>query len=68
MDEEQIINGKTIEFGTFNNTDIVVPLNTKEDIKEYIFHYINLYFQEIKNKTWNSKYKKLLHPNWFFLL
>ena len=48
MDEEQIINGKTIEFGTFINTDIVVPLNTKEDIKEYIFHYINLDFQDIK--------------------
>jgi hypothetical protein len=48
MDEEQIINGKTIEFGTFINTDIVVPLNTKEDIKEFIFHYINLDFQDIK--------------------
>jgi len=48
-DEEQIINGKTIEFGTFINTDIVVPLNTKEDIKDYIFCYINRHFQEIKN-------------------
>ena len=32
MDEEQIINGKTIEFGTFSKTDIVVPLNTKEKL------------------------------------
>ena len=48
MDEEQIINGKTIEFGTSINTDIVVPLNTKEDIKDYIFHYINGDFQDIK--------------------
>ena len=48
MDEEQIINGKTIEIGTFIMTGIVVPLNTKEDIKEYIFHYINRDFQEIK--------------------
>ena len=48
MDEEQIINGKTIEIGTFIMTGIVVPLNTKEDIKEYIFDYINQDFQEIK--------------------
>ena len=48
MDEEQIINGKTIEIGTFIMTGIVVPLNTKKDIKEYIFHYINIVFQEIK--------------------
>ena len=55
MDEEQIINGKTIEFGTFISTDIVVPLNTKEDIKEYIFHYINGEFQDIKNMQKNGK-------------
>jgi archaellum component FlaD/FlaE len=30
MDEEQIINGKTIEIGTFIMTGIVVPLNTKK--------------------------------------
>ena len=49
MDEEQIINGKTIEFGTFINTDIVVPLNTKEDIKDYIFFYINSAAESVKH-------------------
>ena len=48
MDEEQIINGKTIEIGTFIMTGIIVPLNTKENIKEYIFNSINRDFQEIK--------------------
>ena len=48
MDEEQIINGKTIEIGTFIMTGIVVPLNTKETLKEYIFHCIDRGFQEIK--------------------
>ena len=48
MDEEQIINGKTIKIGTFIMTGIVVPLNTKETLKEYIFHFIDRNFQEIK--------------------
>ena len=48
MDEEQIINGKTIEIGTFIMTCFIVPLNTKEDIKDYIFCYINGGFQKIK--------------------
>ena len=57
MDEEQIINGKTIEFGTFSKTDIVVPLNTKETIKNYIFRYINRDFQEIKKYAKKRKVK-----------
>ena len=57
MDEEQIINGKTIEFGTFINTDIVVPLNTKEYIKDYIFCYINRDFQDIKKYAKKRKVK-----------
>jgi hypothetical protein len=56
-DEEQIINGKTIEFGTFIKTDIVVPLNTKEDIKDYIFGYINRDFQEIEKICKKRKVK-----------
>ena len=55
MDEKQIINGKTIEVGTFIDTDIVVPLNTKEDIKDYIFFHINLNFQQIKKYAKNGK-------------
>ena len=57
MDEKQIINGKTIEFGTFIDTDIVVPLNTKEAIKNYIFCYINRDFQEIKKYAKKRKVK-----------
>ena len=57
MDEKQIINGKTIEFGTFINTDIVVPLNTKETIKNYIFRYINRDFQDIKKYAKKRKVK-----------
>jgi hypothetical protein len=64
MDEEQIINGKTIEFGTFINTDIVVPLNTKEDIKDYIFHYINLDFQQIKKICKKRKVRLINDDIW----
>ena len=48
MDEEQIINGKTIEIGSFIITNTSAPLNTKEDIKDFIFWYIDLEFKEIK--------------------
>ena len=57
MDEEQIINGKTIEFGTFISIDIVVPLNTKENVKEYIFHYINGDFKQIEKYAKKRKVK-----------
>ena len=70
MDEKQIINGKTIEFGTFINTDIVVPLNTKEDIKDFIFFYINLYFQQIKKICKKRKVRLINDDIWkcFFIL
>jgi hypothetical protein len=48
MDEEQIINGKTIKIGTFIMTCFIKPLNTKEDLKKKIFHCIDIDFQEIK--------------------
>ena len=70
MDEEQIINEKTIEIGTFVMTGIVVPLNTKEDIKDYIFHYINLKFQEIKKYAKKRKVRLSNDDMWkfFFIL
>jgi len=70
MDEEQIINGKTIKFGTFINTNIVVPLNTKEDIKDFIFFYINLYFQQIKKICKKRKVRLINDDIWecFFIL
>ena len=70
MDEKQIINGKTIEFGTFINTAIVVPLNTKEDIKDYIFFYINLDFQQIKKICKKRKLRLINDDIWkcFFIL
>jgi len=70
MDEKQIINGKTIEFGTFINTDIVVPLNTKEDIKDYIFRYINRDFQDIEKYAKKRKVKLINDDIWkcFFIL
>ncbi len=70
MDEKQIINGKTIEFGNFIATDIVVPLNTKENIKNYIFHYINLVFQQIKKICKKRKVILINDDIWkcFFIL
>jgi hypothetical protein len=64
MDEEQIINGKTIKFGTFINTNIVVPLNTKEDIKDFIFFYINSDVQEIKKYAKKRKIRLINDDMW----
>ena len=48
MDGEQIINGRKIIFPTFCGGEIDRSLNTKEDIKEYIFDYIISNFPYIK--------------------
>ena len=48
MDGEQIINGRKIIFPTFCGGEIDRSLNTKEDIKEYIFDYIISNFPNIK--------------------
>ena len=55
MDKEQIINGKTIEFRNFCGGEICRSLNTKEDIKEYIFDYFNIEFPDIKTYASNAK-------------
>ena len=48
-DTEQIINGKSIYFPKFYDYNISrYILNTKEEIKEYIFNYINYDFSGIK--------------------
>ena len=48
-DTEQIINGKSIYFPKFYDYNISrYILNTKEEIKEYIFNYINYDFPGIK--------------------
>ena len=48
-DSEQIINGKSIYFPKFYDYNISrYILNTKEEIKEYIFNYINYDFPGIK--------------------
>ena len=55
MDEEQIINGKTIEFRNFCGGEICRSVNTKEAIKEYIFDYFNIEFPDIKTYASNAK-------------
>ena len=57
MDKKKIINGKTIEFGTFIMTCFIKPLNTKEDLKKKIFHCIDIGFQEIKKYAKKRKVK-----------
>ena len=52
---EQIINGKIIIFRNFCGNFITRPLNTKEDIKEYIFDYIDREFPDIKTYASNHK-------------
>ena len=52
---EQIINGKIIIFRNFCGNFITRPLNTKEDIKKYIFDYIDREFPDIKTYASNHK-------------
>ena len=52
---EQIINGKIIIFRNFCGNFITRPLNTKEDIKDYIFDYIDREFPDIKTYASNHK-------------
>ena len=52
---EQIINGKIIIFRNFCGNFITRPLNTKEDIKEYIFDYIDREFPDIKTYASNHR-------------
>ena len=47
VNSEQIINGKIIMFRNFWGEYITKPLNTKEDIKNYIFDYIDREFPEL---------------------
>ena len=55
LNSEQIINGKIIMFRNFCGDYITKPLNTKEDIKEYIFDYIDREFPDIKTYASNHK-------------
>jgi hypothetical protein len=55
MDREQIINEKTIQFRNFNSSKICRSVNTKEDMKEYIFDYFNMEFPDIKTYASNAK-------------
>ena len=55
VNSEQIINGKIIIFRNFCGNFITRPLNTKEDIKEYIFDYIDREFPDIKTYASNHK-------------
>ena len=52
---EQIINGKIIMFRNFCGEYITKLLNTKEDIKNYIFDYIDREFPDIKTYASNHK-------------
>ena len=54
---EQIINGKIIMFRNFCGDYITKPLNTKEDIKNYIFDYIDREFPDIKTYASNHRIK-----------
>ena len=54
---EQILNGKKIRFGNFVYNKIRYPVNTKEDIKEYIFSYVNMEITTIKNYAKIEKMK-----------
>ena len=55
VNSEQIINGKIIMFRNFCGEYITNPLNTKEDIKNYIFDYIDREFPDIKTYASNHK-------------
>ena len=55
MDRKQIINEKTIQFRNFNSSKICRSVNTKEDMKEYIFDYFNMEFSDIKTYASNAK-------------
>ena len=55
VNSEQIINGKIIMFRNFCGDYITKPLNTKEDIKNYIFDYIDREFPDIKTYASNHK-------------
>ena len=55
VNSEQIINGKIIMFRNFCGEYVTKPLNTKEDIKNYIFDYIDREFPDIKTYASNHK-------------
>jgi hypothetical protein len=55
VNSEQIINGKIIMFRNFWGEYITKPLNTKEDIKNYIFDYIDREFPDIKTYASNHR-------------
>ena len=55
VNSEQTINGKIIMFRNFCCSNITKPLNTKEDIKNYIFDYIDREFPDIKTYASNHK-------------
>ena len=55
VNSEQIINGKIIMFRNFCGEYITKPLNTKEDIKNYIFDYMDREFPDIKTYAGNHK-------------
>ncbi len=55
VNSEQTINGKIIMFRNFCGDYITKPLNTKEDIKNYIFDYIDREFPDIKTYASNHK-------------
>ena len=55
VNSEQIINGKIIMFRNFCGDYITKPLNTKEDVKNYIFDYIDREFPDIKTYASNHK-------------
>ena len=55
VNSEQIINGKIIMFRNFCGDYITKPLNTKEDIKNYIFDYMDREFPDIKTYASNHK-------------
>ena len=55
VNSEQTINGKIIMFRNFCGSYITKPLNTKENIKEYIYDYIDREFPDIKTYASNHK-------------
>ncbi len=55
VNSEQTINGKIIMFRNFCGDYITKPLNTKEDIKNYIFDYIDREFPDIKTYASNHR-------------
>ena len=57
VNSEQTINGKIIMFRNFCCSNITKPLNTKENIKEYIYDYIDREFPDIKTYASNHRIK-----------